>query len=186
MLAQKGRGWGAALVLFFAVVWGCNAENNALNRNVLSNRDVVILAKAGFDEQFLVNVIVSSRTHFDTGAEALAALAEQGVTQRIVEIMMNPGIASVAPAGAPAPPVAEVSKPVRASKISPARLAIMQNAPYYETKSVFFGLWKKKVGVATVPLKETSASHLGSLYAQQKYLPLGGSQAQTVQYAVAR
>lgn len=179
MFARRVRGCGTALTLFFAVVWVCSAENN-LHRNVLSNHDVVTLAKAGFDEEFLVNVIVSSRTHFDTSAEALAALAEQGVTQRIVEVMMNPGVTVTSPRAA-APVVA---KPVRASKVSPARLAIMENAPYYETKSVFFGVWKKKLGVGAPPPKESKSSHLGSLYTgamvQQKYLPVGG------QYAVAQ
>lgn len=179
MFAQKGRGCGAALILFFAVACVCGAENN-LHHNVLNNHDVVSLAKAGFDEEFLVNVIVSSRTHFDTSAEALAALAEQGVTQRIVEVMMNPGAAAV-PAGAPTLTAAAVAKPVRTAKMSPARLAIMEKEPYYESKSVFFGLWKKMVGVGGPRPKETSSSHLGSLYAQQKYLPVGGPQ-----YAVAR
>lgn len=170
MFARKGRGCRTALILFFAAAGVYGAENN-LHRNVLGNHDVVILAKAGFDEEFLINVIVSSRTHFDTSAEALAALAEQGVTQRIVEVMMNPGVAVTSP-GAAAPVTA---KPVRPSKVSPARLAIMENAPYYESKSVFFGIWKRKVGVGAPPPKESKASHLGSLY-----LPVGG------QYAVAR
>ena len=164
MFARKSRGCGTALILFFAVAGLYGAENN-LRRNVLSNHDVITLAKAGFDEEFLVNVIVSSRTHFDTSADALAALAEQGVTQRIVEVMMNPGVTVTSP-GAPA---AAVAKPIRAAKVSPARLAIMENAPYYETKSVFFGMWKKKVGVGAPPPKETKSSHLGTLY-----LPVGG------------
>jgi len=191
MFARKGRGCGTALILFLAVAGVCSAESN-LHRNVLSNRDVVTLAKAGFDEEFLVSVIVSSRTHFDTSADGLAALAEQGVTQRIIEVMMNPEVATP-PAAAPAPAVAVAAKPIRASKVSPARLAIMENAPYYESKSVFFGAWKKKVGVgAAPPPKESRSSHLGSLYSgamvQQKYLPVGGPPAptQTVQYAVAR
>ena len=177
MFARKSWRCGITFILFFAVVGARGAENN-LHRNVLSNRDVVTLAKAGFDEEFLVSVIVSSRTHFDTSAYALAALAEQGVTQRIVEVMMNSEVAVTTPGG-PAPVPA---KPIRASKVSPAGLAIMANAPYYETKSVFFGVWRKKVGVGAPPPKENKSSHLGSLYVQQKYLPVG----QTVQYAVAR
>lgn len=169
MFARKGWNCGTALILLFAVAGVYGAENN-LHRNVLTNHDVITLAKAGFDEEFLVSVIVSSRTHFDTSADALAALAEQGVTQRIVEVMINPGVTVTSP-GAPAPVVA---KPVRASKVSPARLAIMENAPYYETKSVFFGVWKKKVGVGAPQPKETKSSHLGSLY-----LPVGGQYSLT-------
>jgi hypothetical protein len=163
MFARSGRGCQIAFILFVAVAGVCRAENN-LHSSVLSNRDVVSLAKAGYNEEFLVNLIVSSRTHFDTSADALAALAEQGVTQRIVEVMMNPGVA-VTPAAAPATAATEAAKPIRASRVSPARLAILQNAPYYESKSVFFGLWKRKVGVGAPPPKESRASHLGSLYA---------------------
>ena len=187
MLAPKGR---TALILLFAVAGVCSAENN-LHRNVLSNHDVVILAKAGFDEEFLVSVIVSSRTHFDTSAEALAALAQEGVSQQIVEVMMNPGVA-VTPAVAPTLTTVGLAKPGRVPKVSPAKLAIMESAPYYESKSVFFGVWRKRVGVGAASPKEGNSSHLGSLYAgamtQQKYLPVGGPPAltQVAQYAVAK
>jgi hypothetical protein len=166
MLARKGQALRAALILFLAVSGVCSAENN-LHRSVLSNHDVVTLAKAGFDENFLVNLIVSSQTHFDTGTDALAALAEQGVTQRIVETMMNPGLA-VPRASAPARSAVQVAKPIRASRISPARLAIMENAAYHESKSVLFGAWKKEVRVGALP-KES-----------------GSSRQQTAHYSVAR
>jgi hypothetical protein len=157
MFARKGQALCAALILFLAVSGVGSAENN-LHRSVLSNHDVVTLAKAGFDENFLVNLIVNSRTHFDTSPDALAALAEQGLTQRIVEVMMNP-VAAGTPAGAPVPPAAAAAKPVRPSKVSPARLAIMQNAAYRESKSVLFGAWKTEVGVGAPRSQEPSSSH---------------------------
>ena len=166
MFARKGPAWRTALILFLAVAGVSGAEN--LHRSVLSNHDVVTLAKAGFDEEFLVKLIVSSRTHFDTSPDALTALAEQGVTQRIVEVMMNPAAAGT-PAVAPAPAATTVAKPVRSSKVSPVRLAIMENAAYHESKSVLFGAWKTEVGVGTPPSKESGSSH-----------------QQTAHYAVAR
>ena len=154
MFARKGRGCRTALILFVVVAGVCNAENN-LPRGVLSNHDVVTLAKAGFDEEFLVNLIASSRTHFETSPDALAALAEQGVTQRIVGVMMNPAVAAT-PTGASA--ATAVAKPVRPSKISPARLAILQNAAYHESKSILFGAWKTEVGVGEPRPQQSSSS----------------------------
>ena len=165
MFARKGPAWRTALILFLAVAGVSGAEN--LHRSVLSNHDVVTLAKAGFNEEFLVNLIVSSRTHFDNSPDALAALAEQGVTQRIVEVMMNP--AAGAPAVASVPAATTVAKPVGPSKVSPVRLAIMENAAYHESKSVLFGVWKTEIGVGTPPSKESGSSH-----------------QQTAPYAVAR
>src|SRR5579864_1777909 len=156
MFARKGQALCAALILFLAVSGVCSAENN-LHRSVLSNHDVVTLAKAGFDENFLVNLIVNSQAHFDTSPGALAALAEQGVTQRIVEVMMNPMAGT--PAVAPAPAAATVAKPVRSSKVSPVRLAIMQNASYHESKSILFGAWKTETGVGAPRSQEPSSSH---------------------------
>ena len=165
MFARKGPALRTALILFLAVAGVSGAEN--LHRSVLSNHDVVTLAKAGFDENFLVNLIVTSQTHFDTSADALAALAEQGVTQRIVEVMMNPGAGT--PAGAPAPAATKVAKPVRSSRVSPVRLAIMENAAYHESRSILFGAWKTEVGVGAPAPKQSRSSH-----------------QPTAQYAVAR
>jgi hypothetical protein len=162
MFARNRRGCQIAVILFVAGTGLCRAEN--LHRNVLSNHDVITLAKAGFNEEFLVNVIVCSRTHFDISPDALATLAEQGITQRIVEVMINPG-AAASPAGVPAPS-APVAKPIRNSKVSPARLAIMENASYYESKSVFFGVWRRKIEVGAPPPKESRSSDLGRLYAR--------------------
>ena len=156
MFAPKGPALRAALILFLAVSGVCSAENN-LHRSVLNNHDVVTLAKAGFDENFLVNLIVNSQTRFDTSPDALAALAEQGLTQRIVEVMMNP-VAAGTPAGAPVPATIAAAKPVRPSKVSPVRLAIMQNAAYHESKSVLFGAWKTEAAVGASRSQEPSSS----------------------------
>jgi hypothetical protein len=152
MFARKGPALRTALILFLAVA-GVSAAAN-LHRSVLSNHDVVTLAKAGFDEEFLVNLIVSSRTHFDTSPDAVAALAEQGVTQRIVEVMMNPGAAITTAGGVTVSAVAVTSVPV--VKISPATLAIKEKVDDYEWKSVLGSLWKKIVGVGAPRPEESS------------------------------
>jgi hypothetical protein len=166
MFARKSPARRTALILFLAIAGVCSAENNS-HRSVLSNHDVVTLAKAGFDEEFLVKLIVNSRTHFDTSPDSLAALAEQGITQRIVEVMMNPGAGTQA--GAPAPAATGDAKPVRSSKVSPVRLAIMENAAYHQSKSLLFGAWKTEVGVGAPAPKQSRSSH-----------------QPTAQYAVAR
>jgi hypothetical protein len=71
------RSHRTALILALAIASLCNAQNNSLRRNVLTNRDITTLANAGFDEQFLIGLIVNSRKQFDTTADALAALAKQ-------------------------------------------------------------------------------------------------------------
>src|SRR5579863_5681911 len=112
-LARKTWTHCCPLILFACAVGLSNAQSHALHRNVLTNRDIVTLAKAGFDEEFLIKIIQSSHKQFDTAPDALAALAEQGITQRIVEVMMSPEPAIPPPmvAAPPAPsPVAKTGK----------------------------------------------------------------------------
>ncbi len=56
----------------------------------LSNRDIVNLVQAGFSPSIVVEEIKSSRTAFDTSAEALIALKEAGVADEILRYMVNP------------------------------------------------------------------------------------------------
>src|ERR1035441_7812433 len=47
----------------------CNAQDAGPSGNVLTNRDVVTLADAGFGQEFIVEIIGTSRTEFDTTAD---------------------------------------------------------------------------------------------------------------------
>jgi hypothetical protein len=58
-----------------------------LSRHVLTNDSVIQLAKAGFDELFIMERIRTSRTHFDTSVEGLVALKQAGVTEDLIRVM---------------------------------------------------------------------------------------------------
>jgi hypothetical protein len=166
----------------------CNAQTLAVARNTLTNHSIVTLAKAGFDEDFIIDTILSGRTQFDTSVDGLADLAKQGITERLIRVMMNPAVAvsaagmSVAPAPMPAlavaPPSPERQK-VSIAKTSAVKTAVATHTPYYQTSSFFFGVFKRRVGVGVAPGSVPAAApHLGMLYENVRlphaYLPIGG------------
>jgi len=57
-------------------------------RHVLSNEGIVQLSEAGYDQNFLVNLIQQKQTRFDTSVEGLAFLAEHGIPENIVRFMI--------------------------------------------------------------------------------------------------
>ncbi len=58
-----------------------------LSRHVLTNESVIALAKAGFDELFIVERIRTSRTKFDTSVPGLVAMKEAGVSEDLIRVM---------------------------------------------------------------------------------------------------
>lgn len=54
----------------------------------VTNKDVLTLAKAGFDEEFIIRTLLRARCICDTTSDAVASLAEQGVSQRVIEVML--------------------------------------------------------------------------------------------------
>lgn len=72
----------------------------------LTNDSIVTLAKAGFDELFILQLIRSSRTNFDTTVEGLVELKKAGVSEDLIRLMAMPQSSPpAAPAGTtPAPP----------------------------------------------------------------------------------
>ena len=175
------------LALGLAFTGICRAQTVPYSRNALTNRDVVVLAKAGFNEDFIIETILSSRTQFDTRVDGLADLAKQGMTERLIRVMMNceEGRPAVV-ADTPAPFVATAFEPPEAprakgrssaqSKASAVSLAISRQTQYYQWTSCFWGLWKKRIGVGAAAHQPAAASHLGGMYqevkARQYYVPL--------------
>ena len=176
-----------ALPMLIALAMGpsAGAQSPALNQNALSNKDVLTLAKAGFNEEFIIDTIAVSRTRFDMSVNGLAELAKEGLTERLIRIMMAAGNAppseSAAPGAAmPAAPVPEsmmvdtavAANPPKKSRVivvrpSATRQAISSETPYYEWTSVFWGLWKRKVGVGGMPrTNQVVAPSLGGYYQQ--------------------
>src|SRR5579863_5764660 len=58
-----------------------------LSRHLLTNDSVIMLAKAGFDDLFIVERIHTSRTRFDTSVEGLIALKQAGVSEDLIRVM---------------------------------------------------------------------------------------------------
>jgi len=61
---------------------------SGISRNVLTNMGVSLLAKAGYSEGFIIDIIHHKQTQFDVSAEGLAWLAGQGLSERIVRTMV--------------------------------------------------------------------------------------------------
>ena len=61
---------------------------SGLGRNVLTNQGVALLARSGYSEGFIIDMIFHKETQFDVSAEGLAWLAKQGLTERIVRAMV--------------------------------------------------------------------------------------------------
>src|ERR1700676_4609004 len=77
----------------------------SLAHQPLTNDSIVTLAKAGFDEMFILQLIRNSRTNFDTTVQGLVGLKQAGVSEDLIRLMAMPQIVPPpAPAAkAPAP-----------------------------------------------------------------------------------
>jgi hypothetical protein len=73
----------------------------------LTNDNVVTLAKAGFDEMFILQLIRTSRTNFDTSVTGLVSLKQAGVSEELIRMMAMP---QTIPPPAPAAPIAPALK----------------------------------------------------------------------------
>ncbi len=82
----------------------------SLSRHTLTNEGVVTLAKAGFDELFIFERIVHSRTRFDTTVEGMVALKQAGISEDLIRVMaardVRPFPIPGDPASTPLPPAA--------------------------------------------------------------------------------
>jgi len=67
----------------------CNGQDAGPSGNVLTNRDVMTLAEAGFGQAFIIEIIDTSRTEFDTTADAIVELKKNGVKEDIIRAMRN-------------------------------------------------------------------------------------------------
>jgi hypothetical protein len=55
---------------------------------MLNNEGLVVLARAGYNERFLVELIQSQPGRFDTSVEGLVYLAQQGISEKIVRFII--------------------------------------------------------------------------------------------------
>ena len=86
---------------------------------VLSNGDIISLARAGLSDEVIISVIQRSEQNFDLTPEALIALKKSGVSNKVIEAMTgafpsadqppSPESGEAAVAEAPLPPPSEAS-----------------------------------------------------------------------------
>lgn len=99
-----------ALLISIASAYGQQFTVATLAHQPLTNESIVTLAKAGFDELFLAQLMRSSRTNFDTSVEGLVKLKKEGLSEDIIRYMAMPQTippqapAVAAPAAKTAPP----------------------------------------------------------------------------------
>jgi hypothetical protein len=190
----------AVIVVAAGLCGLCGAQTLAVGRNTLTNRGVVTLAKAGFNEEFIIDAILSSRTQFDTSVNGLAELAREGITERLIRVMMNPihnapaasgaGIAAESALTMPFAPPKRPRPKIQVLKPSPVRMAIADRTPYYQSTSHFFGLWKTKIEVGPGPeIVDPIAPHLGVLFDNVRlprpYIPIGGAAQDYLSFPIA-
>ncbi|MGI8470517.1 MAG: hypothetical protein ACR2N3_18930 [Pyrinomonadaceae bacterium] len=76
-------------------------------KNTMTNTDVVEMVKAGLPENTIVLAIQQSEPNFDTSTKALIELKKQGVSQKVLEAMLQPqattSMASTKPASSTNP-----------------------------------------------------------------------------------
>jgi hypothetical protein len=67
------------------------APRNTLRapRNALTNEGLVILAEAGYDEDFILELMRIKNPSFDTSVEGLAFMARHGLTERIIRATLQ-------------------------------------------------------------------------------------------------
>jgi len=97
---------------------------------LLSNEGLVVLARAGYNERFLAELIHAQPGRFDTSVEGLVYLAKQGISERIVRLVIaeqkaaerHEAESSTEPLFGPAPASAAAPEPSR----SPTRLKVVK------------------------------------------------------------
>ena len=106
-----------AAVAMLSVFAGVGSGQAAAQPKPLVNADVVKMVKAGLGEDTIVLAIQNKPSAFDTSPEQLISLKEQGVTQVVLNAMLNasqPASAAPAPAEAPPPQPAQQAQATQA------------------------------------------------------------------------
>lgn len=75
-----------SLLIFLALL--CVPAVSAQNKKPLTNDDVVQMAKAGFNEATIDQAINANPTAFDTSVQALIALKNDGISQKVIDAML--------------------------------------------------------------------------------------------------
>ena len=63
-------------------------QHSLADRQVLNNEGIVDLAKAGFSEAFILDLVQIKRTKFDITVEGLTLLAKKGLSERVIRAIV--------------------------------------------------------------------------------------------------
>ena len=76
-------------------------QHSLLDRQTLNNEGIVDLARAGFSEAFILDLVQYKRTKFDTSVDGLTFLAKKGLSERVIRAIVansdKPEAGSVSP-----------------------------------------------------------------------------------------
>ena len=89
-------------------------QHSLLDRQTLNNEGIVDLARAGFSEAFILDLVQYKRTKFDTSVDGLTFLAKKGLSERVIRAI-----------------VANSDKPEAGSVSAPVVPEGMRIMPYY-------------------------------------------------------
>jgi outer membrane lipoprotein-sorting protein len=87
-----------SLLLFSVLFQSANAQEKP---RTLTNTDVINMAKSGIGEQIIILTIQKATTRFDTSPDALIQLKNAGVSDPVLNAMLNASSAATGPDAAP-------------------------------------------------------------------------------------
>jgi hypothetical protein len=130
----------------------CRAQEPAVSRGVLTNHDVVTLAEAGFSEEFLLEIIATSRPKFDITADGLADLAKHGVKEDVIRAMR--GVHPV-----PEPAEAAGSGPLKPIRVfaEPDANSSFPSTAHPQTAEIVNAFGRKCPGIIVTSRKQAAA-----------------------------
>lgn len=77
-------------LLIFAIAVIGFSFTPAQAQDVMTNAEVISLAKAGLNPTIIIGKIRTSKTNFDTSADSLIKLKQSGVTDEVIAAMLSP------------------------------------------------------------------------------------------------
>jgi len=138
-------------------------------QETITNEEVISLTKAGLASSIIVGKIHSSKTNFDTSADALIKLKQNGVGDEVIAAMFdakNPsnaaggpsnstGAAAVAPAGDPNDPMSKHNYGIYLFEEKDGTRKMIQVKPTVSAQNRTGGLWTNSLtyGISKVKTK---------------------------------
>jgi len=79
-----GECWLLGISLWAPAMFAQDYSITTISRHVLTNDGIIALAKAGFDEWFIIERIRTTRTHFDVSVPGLVSLKQAGLSEDLI------------------------------------------------------------------------------------------------------